>query len=179
MLDQCDGFEIAGQIIAFKAGFNLLVLPSEAELEGVARARIGDRAIATFSGLISDTIRTTYLAGRIGGQEFCVPVWDCNTPQALGLAERLRLALAQREHEGIGNDVRLTASFGVTAVHRGEGYARAFSRADAALYAAKQAGRNQVVIDGDVASIRQPELVASEPPALARIACAGKAQPGP
>jgi diguanylate cyclase (GGDEF)-like protein len=114
----------------------------------------GDRVIATFGELISDTIRATDLAGRIGGEEFCVVVSDCNAEQAQGLAERLRVAFAGLLHDGINSDVRLTASFGVTAVRRNEGYVRAFSRADVALYAAKEAGRDRVVTERDIARFR-------------------------
>ncbi|MFL0357030.1 diguanylate cyclase [Erythrobacter sp. GH1-10] len=111
--------------------------------------QVGDRAIATFGELIARTIRNTDHAGRIGGEEFCVLVWDCTAREAEGLAERLRKSWAAMAHEGISEDVRLTASFGVTAINRGEGYARAFSRADQALYEAKEAGRDRVVVAGE------------------------------
>ena len=108
----------------------------------------GDRALANFGSLIGKTIRRTDQAGRIGGEEFCILVWDCTEQQALRMAERMRVSFAGLVHEGISADVRLTASFGVTRFDRGEGYARAFSRADRALYAAKESGRNRCVLAG-------------------------------
>ncbi|MEP0561218.1 MAG: diguanylate cyclase, partial [Qipengyuania citrea] len=47
--------------------------------------------------------------------------------------------------EGISDGVRLTASFGIAQWEPDEGYGRLFARADAALYRAKQAGRNRIV----------------------------------
>ncbi len=108
----------------------------------------GDKAIAAFGNLIKSTIRGTDLAGRVGGEEFCILVWNCTPEAAEGLAERLRKAFAALPHEGVSECVRLTASFGVTGVIAEEGYARAFSRADQALYEAKDAGRNRVVLAG-------------------------------
>ncbi|QFT77322.1 diguanylate cyclase [Erythrobacter sp. THAF29] len=106
----------------------------------------GDRAIGSFGKLISRTIRQSDIAGRIGGEEFSLLVSNCTQSQAARLAERLRKSFAALQHEGINADIRLTASFGVTAIHGGEGYARAFSRADRALYEAKEAGRDRVVV---------------------------------
>ena len=106
----------------------------------------GDRAIESFGRLIARNVRRTDIAGRIGGEEFCVLVWNCDHEEARGLAERLRKTFAAMPHDGINDDVRLTASFGVTTVRRREGYVRAFSRADQALYEAKQAGRDRVVL---------------------------------
>ena len=105
----------------------------------------GDRAIANFGQLITKMTRNSDLAGRIGGEEFCVLVWNCNLDAATRLAERIRQGYAQQKHDGINDDVRLTASFGVAGWRAGEGYGKMFARADAALYSAKQNGRNRVV----------------------------------
>lgn len=104
----------------------------------------GDKAIAAFGELIGGTVRGTDLCGRIGGEEFCILVHDCEMGPAKGLAERLRRKFERLEHEDIGSDIRLTASFGVTEWRTGEGYGKLFARADAALYSAKNEGRNQV-----------------------------------
>ena len=63
------------------------------------------------------------------------------------MAERLRRAFARAQVDGLPDSMRLTASFGV-AQHRGsEGYVKLFARADAALYAAKENGRDCVHVD--------------------------------
>ncbi|WP_338240518.1 GGDEF domain-containing protein [Aurantiacibacter hainanensis] len=107
----------------------------------------GDEAIAAFGALLSDSTRKNDLAGRVGGEEFCVLVWDCAEASALQLAERLRLACAQLVHPALGDGICLTASFGVVDWRGGESYAAMFARADAALYSAKEAGRNRVASD--------------------------------
>ncbi|NQX95725.1 MAG: GGDEF domain-containing protein, partial [Erythrobacter sp.] len=82
--------------------------------------------------------------GRIGGEEFCILVYNCEHGAAEGLANRIRHRFATMEHEALGPDIRITASFGVTQWRSGEGYGKLFARADAALYNAKANGRNCV-----------------------------------
>ena len=104
----------------------------------------GDRAIAAFGGQIVSRVRDCDIAGRVGGEEFCVIAWNCELAAAEGLAERIRVSFAKLQHEQINADVRLTASFGVSQWDPGEGYGKLFARADAALYRAKGSGRNAV-----------------------------------
>lgn len=104
----------------------------------------GDLAITDFGRLIENTIRDCDIVSRIGGEEFCVAVWNCENGPAEGLAERIRLAFARMKHAGLGNDIRLTASFGVATARPGETYDDIFARADAALYRAKSGGRDRV-----------------------------------
>ena len=119
---------------------------------------VGDQAIATFGKVFLRTVRGTDIVGRIGGEEFCVLVWNCPEEPAMRLAERLRVQFACEEHEGIGSDIRLTASFGVTAWKAGERYHETYERADAALYRAKRGGRDRVVSTqfGDMETNRAP-----------------------
>lgn len=104
----------------------------------------GDHAISGFGELIERMIRGCDTAGRIGGEEFCIAVWNCPNDPAERLAERIRQAFARLQHEGLNDDIRLTASFGVATAQEGETYEQLFSRADAALYRAKSSGRNRV-----------------------------------
>ncbi len=104
----------------------------------------GDQAIAGFGELIGRMVRGCDTAGRIGGEEFCIAVWNCPNEPAERLAERIRIAFAQLEHSGLNADIRLTASFGVATARGGESYEQLFSRADEALYEAKSRGRNRV-----------------------------------
>jgi len=124
--------------------------------------QVGDRAIAGFGGMIGSTVRDADLAGRVGGEEFCILVWNATEDNAAGLSERLR----KRTHElDIGDgalDVRLTASFGVAQRMPGESYRSLFARADKALYEAKQNGRNCVTCaatseDADIAAGAAPD----------------------
>lgn len=110
--------------------------------------QVGDNAIAAFGGLLTETIRPTDLAGRIGGEEFCLLVWNCAPRPTEDLAERIRVRFEQLRITGMSDDVRLTASFGVAGWDSREGYGKLFARADAALYAAKKTGRNRVIGEG-------------------------------
>ena len=120
----------------------------------------GDNAIAAFGALLKEKVRLGDKVGRIGGEEFCVLVRDCELRAAHGLAERIRQSFTALRIEGLPADLHLTASFGVAEWRYGEGYATLFGRADAALYAAKDSGRNRVKVEGGE---RDP---AEEPPAM-------------
>lgn len=106
--------------------------------------QVGDGAIAAFGDMAATMIRSSDIAGRIGGEEFCILVWGADEGVAAGLADRLRESTNLLEVSKSTLDVRLTASFGVAQQLRGESYRSLFARADKALYAAKQAGRDCV-----------------------------------
>ncbi len=107
--------------------------------------QVGDRAIAGFGAMAGAMIRSSDIAGRVGGEEFCILVWKADEEIAAGLAERLRSRTCDLDISEGALDVRLTASFGVAGWRSGEGYRALFARADKALYAAKQNGRNRVI----------------------------------
>ena len=115
----------------------------------------GDAAITGFAKLIDTTVRDCDVTGRIGGEEFCIAVWNCPNGAAERLAERIRVAFGKLPHDGLGDDIRLTASFGVATAREGESYEHLFRRADMALYRAKGEGRNQVV-NADCAAKEEP-----------------------
>jgi diguanylate cyclase (GGDEF)-like protein len=104
----------------------------------------GDLAITGFGELIQRMVRGCDQAGRVGGEEFCIGVWNCANEPAARLAERIRQALAMLEHSGLNPEIRLTASFGIATLRDGETYEQLFARADEALYLAKSGGRNRV-----------------------------------
>ena len=120
--------------------------------------QVGDEAIAAFGKVIQSTIRDHDIAGRIGGEEFCIFAWNCDGEAAVAMAERVRKRLAITEVEGMGPDHRLTASFGVAGRNDGEGYGKLFARSDAALYRAKENGRNRCESDriGEAAANIEP-----------------------
>ncbi len=124
---------------------------------------VGDKVIAAFGRMIGSSVRPGDVAGRIGGEEFCILAWNCTEDGASILAERLRKAFVAMRNDALPPDEVISASFGVAQFRVGADYARTFEIADAALYAAKRAGRNCVVGEqcGDFASI-QPAEVGSE-----------------
>ena len=118
----------------------------------------GDKAIAQFGEIVRGTIRETDIAGRIGGEEFCILAWNCDEQAAVSLAERIRRKFAQAQIEGLPGDQRLTASFGVAGRGEGEGYGKLFARTDGALYAAWENGRNCIVRDGEAQEARVGDI---------------------
>jgi diguanylate cyclase (GGDEF)-like protein len=105
----------------------------------------GDAVLGAVGGRMNSVLRGSDLKCRYGGEEFLILLPDTPSQGALRVAETLR-----REIEGTSipwNDdtLRVTASFGITAITPGEmDPLAAISRADEALYRAKQDGRNCV-----------------------------------
>jgi diguanylate cyclase (GGDEF)-like protein/PAS domain S-box-containing protein len=106
----------------------------------------GDRALREVAQLCSQVTRAGDLAGRIGGEEFCLLLPGTATEAAQAMAERLRAAMAAHPIDMAGKPVQLTASLGVTEVRAGDTVSLVLARADAALYAAKRGGRNRVAV---------------------------------
>ena len=110
---------------------------------------VGDKALRAIAGALSEQLRSYDLAGRFGGEEFAILLPQTRETQALRIAERLRthvagLTIPVGEDAATGPCVTLTVSVGVAALDRiGPELTDLLAAADAALYLAKQAGRNQ------------------------------------
>jgi len=107
---------------------------------------VGDVALKEVAYTLRKQLRAFDLAYRLGGEEFLVLVPGSDLDQTAELAERLREAVCAQPVSG-GVDV--TMSFGVAASGSRErfDYTEVFARADAALYEAKDGGRNKVCLD--------------------------------
>lgn len=105
----------------------------------------GDQVLADFAAVAMHSVRTEDLVGRYGGEEFCILLPSAAMPQAITIAERLRMAVSLRP---LGNLPRVTTvSIGVVACSGASAVSldAAISRADEALYRAKHEGRDRVV----------------------------------
>lgn len=107
--------------------------------------RAGDRMLAVVGQRARQVLRAADLLGRWGGDEFLAILPDTSRREALGLAERLRSALASPP--SVNPEPAVTASFGVATFRGGEPIAEPVARADTALYLAKARGRNRVVAE--------------------------------
>lgn len=106
----------------------------------------GDKVLLALVGSIRATLRAGNVLGRIGGEEFVVLAPDTHLEQALVLAERIRGMVETTPLLVDGHLLQLTVSIGVAVTRPGERDVGALlNRADAALYAAKHAGRNRVM----------------------------------
>ena len=109
----------------------------------------GDRVLQTVARVCRENLRAVDVAGRLGGEEFAILLPEADVAQAVVVAERLRLALAEAAVPDGEAVIRLTASFGVAGLTPDETTAdAALLRADAAAYDAKRGGRNRTVSAG-------------------------------
>lgn len=84
--------------------------------------------------------------GRVGGEEFTILLPNMPLDESSLLAEKLRLKIASQPFSCMATPNPVTASFGISWSPSKTDFEDAYSRADAALYRAKQQGRNQVVV---------------------------------
>ncbi|WP_179118698.1 diguanylate cyclase [Solemya velum gill symbiont] len=105
---------------------------------------IGDTVLREVAQRLQQAARTSDIVTRYGGEEFCVVLPETNQKTAQLAAERLRQGVEGSDY-GATNGRPVTASFGV-ATFRVEDHSITdlLSRADAALYRAKEDGRNRV-----------------------------------
>lgn len=109
----------------------------------------GDHALRAVADVLAAKVRDCDTVGRFGGEEFLVLLPETDLEGARALAERLREAVeAQEIRTPNGQILRMTASFGVTAIHPGDsGHEAVLRRADRALYRSKEDGRNRVSVE--------------------------------
>jgi len=107
----------------------------------------GDKALSHAASILRQSLRGDDIAGRVGGEEFCIVLPGTLVPEAAAIAERIRVRLNSKEILVRQNTtIRISASFGVScAVQEGDyDFEHLQSIADRRLYQAKQAGRNRV-----------------------------------
>ena len=108
----------------------------------------GDEVLRRIAGLLRGHARSDDLAARIGGEEFALLLSECDATAATAFAERLREAVAATTFVLGGEPQRITISIGIAelAPERAERTAL-MAAADAALYRAKDEGRNRVCVE--------------------------------
>ncbi|WP_194722051.1 GGDEF domain-containing protein [Noviherbaspirillum malthae] len=107
----------------------------------------GDRVLMDLTLRAESVIRNIDYLGRLGGEEFAVLLTDTSLDEANAVAERLRAVLdaTVSDPDKIADTLTYAVSIGVAQLHPGESFSHLLQRADAALYKAKQAGRNRVI----------------------------------
>lgn len=104
----------------------------------------GDVVLKGLAHTLQESLRSSDLVARLGGEEFVALLPDTDLAGAMNVAEELRLTIADQQHEVVG---RIFVSLGVSTLRPGEKTATALlERADAALYDAKRQGRNRVCV---------------------------------
>ncbi|MDH4140678.1 MAG: EAL domain-containing protein [Coriobacteriia bacterium] len=106
----------------------------------------GDQALINFALLLQRHLRSGDLLARIGGDEFAVLLERVGVPDAVDIAERMRRAVAAEDFVAHARVHELGMSAGLLPVDGTLDARTLFDVADAAMYEAKEAGRNRVIV---------------------------------
>jgi diguanylate cyclase (GGDEF)-like protein len=104
----------------------------------------GDRVLVAVAEALREYLRPTDLVARFGGDEFAVLLPDLVVKQARQTAERIRQQIAALSPQSLSTAI--TVSIGIASKTDDDDVATLVQRADAAMYEAKQAGRNRVAV---------------------------------
>lgn len=108
---------------------------------------VGDQALIATANKLKETVRTTDVVGRYGGEEFIIMLPRASNEGPHVVAERCRRAIASLHlTTAAGDELRITASFGVGTCTPDEPIEAFLKRVDAALYMSKEGGRNRVTV---------------------------------
>lgn len=105
---------------------------------------IGDEVLAAVARLLMLGVRDSDPCVRYGGEELLLFFPGSTQAEVVDASERIRASIATHDWNRSATGLQVTASFGVSQRRRGEEVRDWLGRADAALYAAKRAGRNRV-----------------------------------
>ena len=126
----------------------------------------GDEVIKTVAGLLATTCP---IAGRLGGEEFSLMLTRTTENDAVTIAERLRRELAGMRIQVGERELAVTVSIGVETFKPGDDVKSLLKRADQALYAAKNSGRNRVITYSGMLTFNVDDLLwVDGPPSAGR-----------
>jgi len=105
----------------------------------------GDDVLRTVAGVLRRGVRDVDIAARLGGEEFGVLMPNTRISDAILSAERIRAAVSRTACDYLGEELRVTVSMGVAAMTKESASLDSIMRtADAAMYRAKETGRDRV-----------------------------------
>ncbi len=107
---------------------------------------VGDEVLKELARLLQASMRSADRVARFGGEEFTLLLVDFNVDALPWAMDRMRELVERHDWQRVAPGLSLTVSAGVAAWRQGETVAQVLSRADTALYEAKDAGRNCVRI---------------------------------
>ncbi len=104
---------------------------------------VGDQFLKEFAAILKNTLRETEMIVRWGGEEFLIIVPKADAAEANETAQRLRKQIEKKIFSSVGHR---SASFGIATFTKNDSFDSMLIRADSALYAAKEHGRNRIEI---------------------------------
>jgi diguanylate cyclase (GGDEF)-like protein len=107
---------------------------------------VGDRVIKSLSRLLKQRLRRTDMVGRYGGEEFAIILVNADRAVALQVLDTIRKDFSQLHYLADGKEFTVTFSCGIADISQFRNATQLARAADKALYKAKHAGRNQVVV---------------------------------
>lgn len=113
----------------------------------------GDAALRHVGEQLRAALRQMDVPARYGGEEFAVILPGTKLPDAINVAERLRAMIAGSSFTYEEQTLQITASIGLAAVDASDSVSMIVERADQALYAAKEAGRNRAYVHDGAAHV--------------------------
>ncbi|WP_319576767.1 GGDEF domain-containing protein [uncultured Desulfobacter sp.] len=114
---------------------------------------VGDSLLKGFAALLSSQLRRNDLAARYGGEEFLILLPETNVEGAYTVSEKIRNILCKKEWTIKGSQKRIgqiKASMGIAQYKLDETGNEVITRADKAMYHAKNTGRDRIVIHSDL-----------------------------
>ncbi|HEX5470598.1 MAG TPA: GGDEF domain-containing protein [Lacipirellulaceae bacterium] len=118
----------------------------------------GDIVLQAFAQILLGTVREGDVVARLGGEEFAALLPDASLKAALIVAERVRKQFAERRFKSVDRYFSSSVSAGVSLVGDNTQLEDLMIQADAALYNAKRAGRDRVVLYSDRSPATQPNV---------------------
>ncbi|MDH4873667.1 diguanylate cyclase [Pseudomonas sp. BN515] len=137
--------------VSSSVGVMMIDLDHFKEINDTHGHSAGDAVLIAVAGRIQRCLRGSDLLGRLGGEEFAILIPGRSAEELIAVAERIRHTVADSK-VGLPNhtSIPVTMSIGLVVVENGSGLSieRLLIEADLALYKAKNAGRNRVVLSG-------------------------------
>jgi two-component system cell cycle response regulator len=109
----------------------------------------GDTVLKKFGEVLRANTRLSDISGRIGGEEFLLVLTHADESSVVVVLDRIRKQLAAERFEWNGSAINVTASFGVAGFSgkKAPEFKKLLKQADAALYRAKDLGRNRIELE--------------------------------
>jgi diguanylate cyclase (GGDEF)-like protein len=107
---------------------------------------VGDRVIKNLARLLQQRLRSTDVIGRYGGEEFAVLLTGADSATAFRVLDEIRSGFAALKQQSAGAEFTATLSGGIATFPHFDAGAQLTDAADKALYAAKNGGRNKILL---------------------------------